>query len=85
MNQILKDVIYSKGTQEHVDFIAKCSGMNAEEKQILQMLHEGRTDLYIQEELGLSKTAYKDRELLMRIKVVLAVFRCIDRCMNEDK
>ena len=36
---------------------------------------------YFLERLGLSG---EDRELLMRIKVVLAVFRCLDRCMSEN-
>lgn len=85
MNQILKDVIYSKGTQAHVDYLAEISGMNNDEKAILQYAHEGQTDLYAQEELGFSKGTFKDKELLMRIKVVLGVFKCIDRCMKADR
>lgn len=41
MNQIIKDVIYSKGTQTHVDYIAEISGMNEGEKAIPQYAHEG--------------------------------------------
>lgn len=78
MNQAIKDMIYSLGTSRHINFMAFLGGMSDTEKRVLQMMHEGRTDLYIQTELCLNKDSFKQIEEIMRRKLTLAVFNCID-------
>lgn len=77
MNQCLKDTIYGKGTQKQVDFMATLGGMNELETKVFQLIHEGKTDLYIQEELALSRTSYQKVEDSVRSKLLVAVFECI--------
>jgi len=84
MNQVLKDVIYGKGTQEQVDFMAYLGGMNEEEKQVFQMIHEGETDLNIQVYMGVDKKTYQRIEESVRAKLLIAVFECIN-CHLEHK
>lgn len=82
MNQIIKDTIYGKGTRAQVQFLADMGGMNEEETQILFDLHDGRSDLWIQEERGLSRKAYDRIEESIRAKLLLAVFFCINKAMD---
>ena len=83
MNQILKDVVYSKGTQRQVNFMADLGGMNTEERQFFQLVHEGKTDLYIQEELGVTRKTYVRIEESVRAKLLIAIFECINCHMDE--
>lgn len=84
MNQCLKDAVYNRGSQKHVDFMAKLGGMTDEEKNVFQLIHEGQTDLFIQEETGLSRTAYRKVEDSVRAKLLLAVFECINECLEHN-
>lgn len=77
MNQILKDCVYTLGSDEEVEFIAMLGGMNDEDKKVFNLLHLNENDLDIQAELGLSKEAYKRIEDSVRKKVLIAVFKCI--------
>lgn len=79
MNQVLKDAVYGKGTRRQVEFMAKLGGMNDEEKAILMLFHEGKTDTYIQLELGLSRKAYERIEEAVRAKLTIAIFTCINK------
>ena len=85
MNQCLKDAVYNRGSQKHVDFIAKIGGMTDEEKSVFQLIHDGQTDLFIQEEIGLSRTAYRKVEDSVRAKLLLAVFECINECLEHNQ
>lgn len=85
MNQVIKRVIYTKGTPEQVDYIAKIGGMSDDEREVLRCWHDAKTDLFMQEEIGCDKKALSDIEICTRMKVAIAVFRCIDRCMEMDK
>lgn len=82
MNQVIKDLVYRKGSQRQVDFIAELGGMNLEEKKFLQLAHEGQTDLFIQEELGLDKKVFSRVEDLVSCKLNIAVFECINGYMD---
>ena len=84
MNQILKDIVYGKGTQRQVNFMAELGGMTEEERSVFQMIHEGQTDLFIQEELCLDRKTYKRIEEAVRAKLLIAVFECIN-CHMEHK
>lgn len=82
MNQVLKDTIYGKGTAKQIQFIADLGGMNEEETEILFDIHNGRTELWIQEERNLSRKTYERIEESIRAKVLLAVFFCINKAMD---
>ena len=77
MNQILKDTVYGKGTQRQVDFMAQLGGMNEEEKKLFQMIHEGKSEVVIQDLLSLSRKSYERVEESVRAKLLIAVFECI--------
>ena len=83
MNQCLKDVVYRKGTQKQLNFLAAIGGMNNEEKLVFQLIHDGNTDLYIQEELCLSRKAYERIEESVRAKLLIAIFECINQYMDK--
>ena len=77
MNQILKDTVYGKGTQRQIDFMAQLGGMNEEEKKLFQMIHEGKSEVIIQDMLSLSRKSYERVEESVRAKLLIAVFECI--------
>lgn len=83
MNQTIKEVVYKKGTTKQIDFIAKIGGMNEEETNVFKLIHEGRSDEYIIDVLGLTRKSYKKVEDAMRIKLVIALFECINSHMSE--
>lgn len=85
MNQILRDNVYNRGTQRHVDFLAELGGMNEEEKQVFQLTHEGKSDTYIQDTIGLSRKGYDRIMEAVRAKLLLAVFECINNSMYESE
>ena len=85
MNQILKDSVYNRGTQKHVDFLAALGGMNEEEKKVFQMTHDGKSDTFIQDEIGVSRKTYDRIMEAVRAKLLLAVFECINNCMYDTE
>lgn len=85
MNQIIKDVVYGKGNRQQVEFLSRIGGMNDEETEVLHMLHDGRTELYIQEDMSLDRKAYKRVEESVRAKLLLAIFECINFHMDREK
>lgn len=84
MNQIIKDVVYGKGTQRQIDFMAATGGMNAEEKQVFQLIHDQKTEQYIQDVMGLSRKSYERIEESVRAKLLIAVFECINQHMERS-
>lgn len=82
MNQYLKHAVYGKGSQRHVNFMSELCGMNEDEKSVLQMLHERKSDLYIQEALTISKNTYLQIEESVRAKLLLGIFECINKTMD---
>lgn len=86
MNQILKNTVYGKGTTEQVRFMARLGGMNNEEQQLFEMLHEGKSDEYIQDMLNITRRSYERVEESVRAKLTIAIFTCINKAydvMNE--
>lgn len=83
MNQVLKDAVYQMGTMKQLHFLADIGGMNGEETHFLELLHSGKTDLYIQTEMGLSRSSYRRIEEAVRAKLLLAVFESINHYMEE--
>lgn len=84
MNQVLKDRVYRMGTQKQVDYISKIGGMNEEEYNVFNLIHHGYTDLYIQEELNLSRKSYDRIIESVRAKLLLAVFECINYKIDKE-
>lgn len=84
MNQALKYNVYTKGSVKQAEFLAELGGMNREERELFMMLHEGKSDLFIQEELGLTRRSYERVEESVRAKLLLAVFDCINKCYNDN-
>lgn len=85
MNQILKDAVYNLGTDEQLSFMSSISGMNEEEGDVFRLLHKGKSDIFIQQELGMSKNAYKRIEDSVRKKLSIGVFSCIVYRMEAEK
>lgn len=83
MNQAIKRSVYQRGNQAQVEFVARLGGMTEEEQRLFKMLHDGLTDLEIQEELALSQKAYNYVEQSVRAKLLLAVFDCINYTMDN--
>lgn len=83
MNQILKDAIYTNGTDEQAEFIADMGGLTPAEKEVFLLWHEGESDVYIQITLGLSRKAYDKIADQVRRKTYGAVMQCIDFRMNH--
>lgn len=83
MNQVLKDRVYHYGTQKQIDFIATIGGMTEEETKVFKMIHDGKSDLYIQEEIGVSRKTYNRIEESIRAKLMLAIFDCINHRMDD--
>lgn len=77
MNQIIKELVYKKGTPQQIDFIAELGGMDEREKQFFELAHKGKTDDFIREELFLDKKGFSDLEKLVSVKLNIAVFQCI--------
>lgn len=86
MNPILKESVYGKGTQEELDFVMRIGGMNAAEKQIMQLWHDNRlNDDGIQLELGLDRKAYERIANNARQKTAIAVMSCIKLAMLSQQ
>lgn len=83
MNQILKDTVYNKGTKRQAQFLAEIGGMNEEETEIFFLIHEGKTDGYIQDVCNLSRRSYERIEESIRAKLLLAIFECINHHMEN--
>ena len=84
MNQYLKDIVYGKGTQRQIDFLARLGGMTDEEYKVFNLIHQQATDLDIQLEMALDKKTYARVEESVRAKLLIAVFECIN-CHMEHK
>lgn len=85
MNQILKDVIYGKGTPQQLDFMAKIGGMNEEERTLFTLLHERRSDLWIEQEMCIDHKTFLRIEESVRAKLTIAAFHYIDYTMWAEK
>lgn len=83
MNQTIKEVVYKKGSHKQINFIAEIGGMDEEETSVFKLIHEGRSDEYIIDVLGMSRKSYKKVEDSMRTKLVVALFECINGYMYK--
>ena len=82
MNQVLKRCVYSLGSDDQVEYIAKVGGMSQTERDVFVRLHRGETDLSIQTDLNMSDSTYQTIETSVRLKLAVAVLNCIDHSMR---
>lgn len=83
MNQCLRDRVYNRGTKRQAVFLAERGGMNEEERKIFLLIHEGKSDLFIMDTVGLSRKSFERIEESIQAKLLLAVFECINAHMDE--
>lgn len=83
MNQAIKDNVYKLGNNDHVNFMAFVSGMDDEESQVLMMLHQGCSDITIQNDMGLTRKSYDRIERTVRVKLALGMFQLINDAMDR--
>lgn len=85
INQTIKEVVYGKGTNEQIMFLAELGGMNEEETELFKMLHDCKSDIYIMQKLNLTNRSYAKIEQSVRSKLTIAVFTCISRVYEEEQ
>ena len=83
MNQNIKARVYQRGTKDQAKFMARISGMNEEQEKLFLLLHDGKDDDFIRDVLGLSKKSFDRVEDAVRVKLLLAVFDCINYTMEH--
>ena len=85
MNQALKDRVYGKGTRRQLAYLAEIGGMNEEQLQLLMMLHDGKSDAYIEDTMSITKETRKRIEDAISAKLSIAIFHCIDFTMDAEE
>lgn len=85
INKTIKQIVYGKGTNEQIDFLAKLGGMNEEETNVFKMLHNGESDIYIMMKTNLSNRSYAKVEQNVRSKLAIAIFTCINKTIDLEK
>lgn len=84
MNQALKDRVYGKGTKKQLLYMAELGGMNEEQRTVLLMLHEGKSDTFIEDTMGITRETRKRIEDAISAKLSIAIFHCIDVAMDAE-
>lgn len=85
MNQFLRGAVYATASEKEMDYVCENSGMNDEEKIVFKMICKGFSELYIQNELGLSAKSYKAVEGQIRRKTLVCIHHCINfTILNES-
>ena len=77
MNPVIQRRVYQMGTVEQAGKIAEIGGMLPEEKEAFLLLHAGKKEKYIMDELGMTEKTYANVESAISAKVMVAVFQCI--------
>ena len=82
MNQVIRNRVYGKGNRHHIAFLIDLCGFNDTEAQMFRLLHEGQTDQYIEDTLGITKPTRLALEEAMGAKLGIGIFECINRTMD---
>ena len=77
MNPVIQRRVYQMGTVEQAGKIAEIGGMLPEEKAAFLLLHAGKKEKYIMDELGMTEKTYANVESAISAKFTVAVFQCI--------
>lgn len=83
MNQTIQRRVYQLGNRDQVAFIANLSGMDGEVRKVFEMLHRGCKEREICDTLGMEHDAYSAIEDMVKIKLALAIFDCINFKMQN--
>lgn len=82
MNPVVRRRVYGKGNRHHVNFMIDLCGLTTAEAQMFQLLHEGRTDQFIEDSMGITKPTREAMEESIGAKLGIGVFECINRVMD---
>lgn len=84
INQTIKNRIYSLGTEKQLKFLSGKGGLTDEEYKLLILNHQNKPDSIIEDELCISKETRQEMEQLIKIKMAVAVFHCVDYTMEHE-
>ena len=73
MNQAIRSRVYGKGNRHHVEFMVDLCGMNKTEAAVFRLLHDGRSDSYIEDTVGITKPTREYIRKHERIEDMLGV------------
>lgn len=82
MNQAIRSRVYGKGNRHHVEFMVDLCGMNETEAAVFRLLHDGRSDSYIEDAVGITKPTREAIESSVSAKLGIGVFECINKTMD---
>lgn len=82
MNQAIRNRVYGKGNRYHVAFMIELCGFNETEAAMFKLLHDGRSDQFIEDKLGITKPTREALEESIGAKLGIGIFECINRTMD---
>lgn len=82
MNQALRSRVYGKGNRHHIAFMVELCGFNETEAKMFRLLHEGRSDQFIEDSLGITKPTREALEECIGAKLGIGIFECINKVMD---
>lgn len=82
MNQVLRNRVYGKGNRHHIAFLIDLCGFNETEASMFRLLHEGRSDQFIEDALGITKPTREALEESIGAKLGIGIFECINKAMD---
>lgn len=85
MNQTIQRRVYQLGNKDQVAFIADISGMDGEVRTAFEMLHSGCKETQICDALGCSIDAYHNIEDMIKTKLTIGIFECINIARSQNK
>lgn len=82
MNPVVRNRVYGKGNRHHVEFMIELCGFNDLESDMFRLLHEGKSDQYIEDALGITKPTREALESSIGAKLGIGIFECINKAMD---
>lgn len=82
MNPTIRRRVYGKGSKRHVAFMIDLCGLSTIEAQMFWLLHDGQSDTYIEDTLGITKPTREALEESIAAKLGIGVFECINKVMD---
>lgn len=82
MNPVIRNRVYGKGNRHHVAFMIELCGFSEVEAQMFRLLHDGRSDQFIEDSLGITKPTREAIEESIGAKLGIGIFECINKVMD---
>lgn len=82
MNPAVRNRVYGKGNRHHVAFMIELCGFNETEASMFRLLHDGRSDQFIEDTLGITKPTREALEESIAAKLGIGIFECINKAMD---